>query len=107
MICVTVIGPDSVLTVLWTVMGWPPAVAAAAAEAAAACCCNISSFFILAANIFAARFGVGWLAEIETVGGLETNDVSRETNFVVVDFCVSVLILPLEVEIVTDCVLII
>uniref|UniRef100_A0A8D8FVI8 (northern house mosquito) hypothetical protein n=1 Tax=Culex pipiens TaxID=7175 RepID=A0A8D8FVI8_CULPI len=62
-------------------MGWTvvPA-AAAAAEAIAA------SFLMLAASMFAARFGVGWLAEMDTAG-FDTKDVSREMSLGVGAFC--------------------
>lgn len=107
----TVIWPDSVFTVLWTVMGCgvthdEEAADAAAADAAAACI--ISSFFILAARIFANKCGVGWLEEIVTVGGLDTNDVSRDTILFVLIFGGSdALGVALDVGIVTACVLII
>lgn len=83
--------PDSILTVPWatvaevTPVGKLPAAAAAAA-------CSISSFFILAASIFAARFGVGWLDDMPD--GLETKEVSREMSFAFVVSTVLLLLTP-------------
>lgn len=57
--------------------------------------------------MFAARFGVGWLADIETVVGFDTNEVSRDTSLVVVTFGGSDVTLAVDVATVTDCVLII
>lgn len=79
---------------------------AAAADAAAAC--SISSFLMLAARILANKCGVGWLEEIVTVGGFDTNDVSRETILEVVTLCDSLVTgAGLDVGIVTACVLMI
>lgn len=57
--------------------------------------------------MFAARCGVGWLADIDTLCGFDTKDVSRDTSLVAVVFCGSEVTLALEVATVTDWVLII
>lgn len=54
--------------------------------------------------MLAAKFGVGWLAEMETEDGFDTNEVSRDTNFDVVPLCgsdVVVVVVALTVGIVT------
>lgn len=74
-IWVTVMEPDSILTVPWAM----DVLLALRNPVAAAAACNISSFFMHAASMLAARFGVGWLEEIPA--GFDTNEVSRDISF--------------------------
>lgn len=83
---------DSILTVPWPMAVEPTPVGKLPAAAAAAAC-SISSFFILAASILAARFGVGWLDDMPA--GLDTKEVSREMSFA---FVVSTVLLLLTLE---------
>lgn len=85
-----------------------PEAAADAAAAEAAAACIISSFFILAARILANKCGVGWLDDIVTVWGFDTNEVSRETILVALTLCGSDVVgAGLDVGIVTACVVMI